>query len=377
MALLSNAGSFPPIKFSYFENEFGSNPTRSIGAYRVSETIGGLTVPTIGWTATKSMPIPNSGTIKFSDFYRKMAITVVDLHSGDATTRKSIRNEYNADNVRVVGGFRSRPSDTGEDSGDGCVRGKYVIARVNKTIGSVKEDDDKSKVALRTGAWDANTELEINIGSDGKLFGAGGDGGNGGHGHDPKGSGGAGVKNNAPNNATSALGIEYFSGNATKIINGGRIQCGYGGGGGGGHAAKDPDKGKCSTCDPSQGGSGGGGGAGYPNGSGGTGSTAGTGGNDGNNSTNTVHGDGGTATTNNEGARPGRATGGAGGDGADQNQSASQGENSSGSYGGQDEANGGAIGYNGDAIRVVSGSGSYSLSGNAAIGSVVTGSTVS
>ena len=47
MALLSNAGSFPPIKFSYFENEFGSNPTRSIGAYRVSETIDGLTVPTI------------------------------------------------------------------------------------------------------------------------------------------------------------------------------------------------------------------------------------------------------------------------------------------------------------------------------------------
>ncbi len=32
------------------ENEFGSNPTRSLGAYRVSETIGGLTVPTIGWT---------------------------------------------------------------------------------------------------------------------------------------------------------------------------------------------------------------------------------------------------------------------------------------------------------------------------------------
>ena len=350
------------------ENEFGSNPTRSLGAYRVSETIGGLTVPTIGWTATKSMPIPNSGPIKFSDFYRKMLITVVDLHSGGETLRQNIRNNYNANNVRVVGGFRSRPTDTGEDSGAGCVRGKYVIARVNKKIGSVKASNDKSKVALRTGSWDANTELEINIGSSGEIYGAGGDGGNGGHGHDPKGSGGAGVKNNAPNNATSALGIEYFSGNATKIINGGRIQCGYGGGGGGGHAAKDPDK---SFTDPSQGGSGGGGGAGYPNGSGGTASTSGNGGNDGNNSTNEQHGTGGAAESN------WVAVGGVGGDGADPSQVAEQGGNSSGSYGGQYQANGGAIGYNGDAIRVVSGSGSYSLSGNAAIGNVVTSSSVS
>ena len=373
MALLSNAGSFPPIKFSYFENEFGSNPTRSIGAYRVSETIDGLTVPTIGWTKFGSAPIPNSGTIKFSDFYRKMAITVVDLYSGNASTRESIRGKFNSGNVRVVGGFGSiNTGDTAAPNGPGTVRGKYVIARVNKKIGSEKKDNDKSRVALRTGPWDANTELEINIGSSGEIYGAGGDGGNGGHGHDPKGSGGAGVKNNAPNNATSALGIEYFSGNATKIINGGRIQCGYGGGGGGGHAAKDPDK---STCDPSQGGSGGGGGAGFPNGSGGIASSSGIGGNNGQNSTNEVHGNGGTAV--NRTACNTDTTGGAGGDGGDQNQAASQGGNSNGSYGGQDEANGGNFGYNGDAIRVVSGSGSYSLSGNAVLGNVVTGSTVS
>ena len=373
MALLSNAGSFPPIKFSYFENEFGSNPTRSIGAYRVSETIGGLTVPTIGWTKFGSAPIPNSGAIKFSDFYRKMAIIVVDLHSGSATTRKNVRSEFNSGNVRVVGGFGSiNTGDTAAPNGPGTVRGKYVIARVNKTIGSVKRNNNKSRVALRTGGWDANTELEINIGSDGKLYGAGGDGGNGGMGHDPKGSGGAGVRNNAPNNATSALGIEYFSGNATKIINGGRIQCGYGGGGGGGHAAKDPDK---STCDPSQGGSGGGGGAGYPNGSGGIASNSGEGGNNGQNSTNTVHGNGGSAV--NRTSCGTNTTGGAGGDGGDPNQAAQQGGNSNGSYGGQDEANGGNFGYNGDAIRVVSGGGSYTVSGNAAIGNVVTGSSVS
>ena len=183
MALLSNAGSFPPIKFSYFENEFGTNPTRSIGAYRVSETIGGLTVPTIGWTNQGSAPIPNSGTIKFSDFYRKMAITVVDLYTGGATTRKSIRSEFNAGNVRVVGGFGSiNVQDTAATNGAGTVRGKYVIARVNRTIGSVKANNDKSKVALRTGSWDSDTELEINIGSNGKIYGAGGDGGSGGYG---------------------------------------------------------------------------------------------------------------------------------------------------------------------------------------------------
>ena len=365
MALLSNAGSFPPIKFSYLENEFGANGSRSLGAYRVSETIDGLTIPTIGWTNQGSAPIPNSGTIKFSDFYRKMAITVVDLYTGGATTRKSIRSEFNAGNVRVVGGFGSiNTQDTAATNGAGTVRGKYVIARVNRTIGSVKANNDKSKVALRTGSWDSDTELEINIGSDGKIYGAGGDAGNGGE--------NCNGNNNAPNNATSALGIEYFSGNATKVINGGRIQCGYGGGGGGGHAAKDPNK---SNTEPSQGGAGGGGGAGYPNGCGGSPSSAGNGGNPGQNSTNEVHGNGGTAV--NRTACNTDTTGGAGGDGGDQNQAAQQGGNSNGSYGGQDEANGGNFGYNGDAIRVISGGGSYTLSGNAAIGNVVTGSSVS
>ena len=46
-------------------------------------------------------------------------------------------------------------------------------------------------------------------------------------------------------------------------------------------------------------------------------------------------------------------------------------------YGKACEKVGGSSGYNGDAIRVISGSGSYSLSGNAALGNVVTGSSVS
>ena len=91
----------------------------------------------------------------------------------------------------------------------------------------------------------------------------------------------------------------------------------------------------------------------------------------GNNSTIELRGEGGDSNSN------WVAVGGEGGDGADPSNAATQGGNSSGSYGGQYQANGGNFGYNGDAIRVLSGSGSYSVSGNAAIGNVVTSSTVS
>ena len=119
MALLSNAGSFPPIKFSYLENEFGANGSRSLGAYRVSETIDGLTIPTIGWTNQWSAPIPNSGTIKFSDFYSKKLNMVVDYYAdttnlnkqaaGNNTMSATWRYQNQSERVKVVGGFRSRP----------------------------------------------------------------------------------------------------------------------------------------------------------------------------------------------------------------------------------------------------------------------------
>ena len=51
MALLSNAGSFPPIKFSYLENEFGANGSRSLGAYYV---LAGLTL--VNNEAAEAMP---------------------------------------------------------------------------------------------------------------------------------------------------------------------------------------------------------------------------------------------------------------------------------------------------------------------------------
>ena len=49
------------LSFSEIEAEFGSNGTRSLGSYRLSQNIGTLS------NLPLDSGIPNSGTIKFSD----------------------------------------------------------------------------------------------------------------------------------------------------------------------------------------------------------------------------------------------------------------------------------------------------------------------
>ena len=44
MALLSNAGSFPPIKFSYIENEFGANGGNVKIDHSISDAVFLLTI---------------------------------------------------------------------------------------------------------------------------------------------------------------------------------------------------------------------------------------------------------------------------------------------------------------------------------------------
>ena len=71
------------IRFSQIENEFGRNGKRSLGDYRVSDDYadrrGGARV------AVGNLPlddgIPQSGEIKFSDFYNKRLNMVVDYYS--------------------------------------------------------------------------------------------------------------------------------------------------------------------------------------------------------------------------------------------------------------------------------------------------------
>jgi hypothetical protein len=189
-----------PISFSQIANEFGTPSGKNIGDYRVSLTVGSLT------NLPLDNDIPQSGSISFGDFYGKRLNVVVDLHSiANNSTRLVARSRYDLPNnggVTVIGGFKGKPP-----SGSGS----RVIINLNKTVGSEKVNINN--VALRTGSWENNTNLELEIGTGGQLFGAGGNGGAG---------------NQSGSNGTSALGIDY----PTIIKNQGYIQAGGGGGAG-------------------------------------------------------------------------------------------------------------------------------------------------
>lgn len=247
------------ITFGNISNEFGLPPGKNIGAYRVSENVGSLTALPL------DTGVPQTGAIKFSDFYDKKLNIVVDLHSiPDYSTRLTARVRYNDQNVRVIGGFTSRPASSAD---------KRVIINVNKIIGS--DQGGQTNVALRTGGWESNTQLEMEIGSSATITGAGGNGGYGSYttSVDPVSNGTQG---------SSALGVEY----PTTIRNRGYIQSGYGGGGGGalaqGRGSCQRTQRGCQGCQtPYAYGGGGAGGRGYPSGSAGTApgnGSAGTGG---------------------------------------------------------------------------------------------------
>ena len=239
MAIKSSGSS---LSFSEIEAEFGSNGTRSLGSYRLTQNVGSLS------NLPLDSGIPTSGTIKFSDFYSKRLNVVVDCFSGGNETRKVAKNDkWNNNQVTVVGGFRSKKED-----------GSKIIINVNKKFCSNK--DATSRCALRTGSWSSSATVQVDVGSSGKILGSGGDGGRGANGIDSSGQAGG--------TGTSGLGIEVN--NCTvNVSSGGIIRAGFGGGGGGG-GDRQVDKGE----DRRAGGGGGGGGQGYPGGSGGHRGTA-------------------------------------------------------------------------------------------------------
>ncbi len=290
MALQAAVGNPPsnPIKYSQIIAEFGSptNPNGGIGEYRLSENVGSLTnlpldADTCGVNANAD--IPQSGEIKFSDFYNSRLNQIVDLHSiGNNTSRQNAKDRWNNGNVHIVGSTKTgktQPPDTIDDK---------VIINVNATIASVK--GTQTHCALRTGNWDSNTSLKIEIGTSGKLYGSGGDGGTGGNANETAGTNGG--------TGSSALGIQY----PCTINNLGVIQSGYGGGGGGGGNTRTTGGGKKSgaTTNGSSGG-GGCGGAGLPAG------------NAGGVSTPLAVGGGSAGSAGGAGSLSGQATGGAGG----------------------------------------------------------------
>ena len=236
---IKSSGS--PLSFSEIESEFGTNNSRSLGNYRINQTVGSLSNKPL------DTGIPQSGSISFSQFYDKRLNVVVDFYSGGGQLlRQNAKSRYNNNKVTVIGGFRGRKE-----------AGSKILIHVNKTIGS--EKGNQANVALRTGNWNSDVVLSVDIGSNGRLYGAGGDGGKGADSWSDGGSqnGGSG------GNGTSALGIEHEE-TTVNVQSGGKIICGFGGGGGGAGARQVDSGADRSGC-----GGGGGGGAGLPAGNGG------------------------------------------------------------------------------------------------------------
>ena len=334
------------IKYSEIIAEFGTPNSGGIGEYRLSENVGTLT------NLPLDIGVPQTGQIKFSDFYSKRLNQVVDLYSTSVnnTSRQNAKDRWNNGNVHVVGSTKTgktKPPNTIDDR---------VIINLNATISSVK--GTQTHCALRTGNWDTGTSLEIEIGTSGKLYGSGGDGGSGGSANETPGTDGQ--------TGSSALGIQY----PCTINNLGVIQSGYGGGGGGGGNTRTTGGGKKSgaVTNGSSGG-GGGGGAGLPAGAGGGvqtplavgGGSAGSGG----------------AAGSLNGQSPGGAGGseaGTGGNSSPVNNTATKADNG-GVYsvdGSQQSANGGIGGNNGFAIITNQGSAPSVTGGGSITGRIVT-----
>jgi len=297
------------ISFSQIENEFGQNGERSIGDYRTQQSVGELS------NLPLDSGIPTSGEIKFSDFYGKRLNIVVDMHSGGTEYRKSAKNDkWNNNNLTVIGGFRSKKED-----------GSKIIIHVNKIFGS-----DKSSVnncAVRTGSWNSSSSIQVDVGGEGEVLGAGGDGGSGGNCTSSGQPGGTG---------TSGLGIDH-NGVTVNVASGGLIRAGFGGGGGGG-GGRQQDKGS----DRQASGGGGGGGQGFPGGSGGDGPGGCAGAQDGSAGDKTEAGEGGGGGNNGN-----QAYGAGGGEGGSFGEAADN--------GGSAQAGGGGAGGDGAAIRRIGG----------------------
>ena len=337
-------------------NEFGnsnSNGGMSLGAYRFqsNQTIGSLT-----FTALDTGIPTGSSQIKYSDMRNKKLNFVVDYHTFSQDRQNSVahinaQTRWQQGNNTAVGGFKNAPTSSGDWNG-----GKRVYINVNKTFGSIT-NNTQSVVALRTGQnWPDNTEMIIEVGSSGKIFGAGGRGGHG--------SNGSGTGGNAEN-GNSALGIDITTNSGGKsctinVRNGGYIQCGFEGGGGGGGFYDDPNK---SSQDPVISGGGGGGGAGRPAGVGGNAGTSsqhGPNGDAGTNATNTVRGLGGSGKNGSQGS----SRSGDGGNGAQSGADSENGDNATqggGSANPKVFGSGGNKGLRGAAIRKRDASCGYTL----------------
>lgn len=238
-------------------NEFGYS-RGSTNGIRIGDYRGqGFTNPnnnTVRIPTSENVTNDPNGSVRFSDFYGGRLTLVVNYFSlaaenkpDDAYTR--FDNQVQKTVVgNDAGGFKQVTSDN--------TAGKRVVILVNEDIGSDKTANNSC--ALRTGtSWNSDTVMQVLVGPDGEIIGAGGNGGSaGGSWYNGPGAGGAG---------SSGLGVQFEGIGGTKVTiqPGGRIAGGGGGGGGGGGAfVEDEEWGGGSTA--SANGGFGGGGAGLP-----------------------------------------------------------------------------------------------------------------
>ena len=332
------------LAFSQIEGEFGQNSSRSLGNYRVKESnigdLGTLGLDNDGTGGNLSPIIPTDGQIAFSDFHGTSLNVVVNYWSGPNEKRPQPGYQrYQDNNVRVVGGFRSRPNHGS---------GAKVYIHVNKRITNDKGDSagDQAKCALITGGrWQNVAQLRVDVGGSGRITGGGGEGGKGGgpagddHGENGK-------------RGSTGLGIGY---NCDVHVKSGGVIAGGGGGGGGGGSCRQSDWHRRRA-----GGGGGGGGAGIDAGEGGRGGGKGPR-NENSDSRRSYarggNGSAGSVDNGGQGATGGNnrneAIGGRGGNGGDLGQFGQDGERGNGQSG--ERGRGGSGGHPGDSIRKKSG----------------------
>ena len=109
------------LGFQEIEAEFGAQSPRSLGSYRHTQTVNGLTFNGI------DSGVPSSGEIKFSDFYGKSLNIVVDCFSGGDEFRINAKNnKWNNNNIVII-----NPSTVSKKE-----EGTKITIRVNKKFGS-------------------------------------------------------------------------------------------------------------------------------------------------------------------------------------------------------------------------------------------------
>ena len=350
MTIKASASPNPPLKFSEIEAEFGAQSPRSLGAYRHTQTVDGLVFN--GIDSGIPFGTSNTDTIRFSDFYGKSLNIVVDCFSGGTEFRINAKSKYNNNDIVII-----NPTTVSKKQ-----NGAKITIRVNKKFGSNK--NSVNHCALRTGTWSNPAAIIVDLGSNAKVYGAGGDGGEG---ADGVGANNVGENGDKGGDGTSGLGIQH-QGTIVNVRSGAILRRGYGGGGGGGGGRET------SKNDRRAGGGGGGGGRGIPAGNGGRGGVpqagAGRGGDPpaangkaGGNASRIAHADGGDGGDNDD-----QAFGGKGGDGGDPSNTQTKGGDSSLNDG--TTTVGAAFGNNGYAIRKSGNNITYSFSGNAVIGAV-------